>query len=53
MAYLWPSLEQGRRKRGLHPELIALHDTRAPFDLWRTLFTKAQEQIEIPRMQRP
>ncbi|MGC4957944.1 helix-turn-helix domain-containing protein [Actinomadura citrea] len=49
MAYLWPSLEQGRRRRGLHPELIALHDTRAdaPFDLWRTLFTKARERIEI------
>ncbi|GAA1526005.1 hypothetical protein GCM10009678_04250 [Actinomadura kijaniata] len=49
MAYLWPSLEQGRRRRGLHPELIALHDTRAdaPFDLWRTLFTKAHERIEI------
>jgi hypothetical protein len=49
MAYLWPSLEQGRRKRGLHPELVALHDTRsdAPFELWRTLFVQAHERIEI------
>jgi hypothetical protein len=49
MAYLWPSIEQGRRRRGLHPELIALYDTRAdaPFDLWRVLFSEAKERVDI------
>lgn len=48
-AYLWPSLRQGKRPGGPHPELIALHGTRAetPSDLWRALFTKACERIEI------
>ncbi|GAA4223605.1 DUF5919 domain-containing protein [Actinomadura meridiana] len=49
MAYLWPSLGEGKRGRGLHPELIALHATRAdaPLDMWRALFTQARERIEI------
>ncbi|MBA9001846.1 helix-turn-helix domain-containing protein [Thermomonospora cellulosilytica] len=49
MAYLWPSIEQGRRRRGLHPGLVGFHDTRAdaPFELWRTLFEQAGEVIDI------
>src|SRR2546430_2227975 len=48
-ADLWPAIEKGRRRRGLHPELVALYTTRAdaPFELWRTLFNSADEQIDI------
>src|SRR5260370_42079204 len=29
MSYLWPALEQGRRSRGMHPDLVAIYAARA------------------------
>lgn len=49
LAHLWPAIERGRRRRGAHPELVAVHPTRAdaPFDLWRALFEKAEREIGL------
>lgn len=50
VAHLWPALEQGRRRRGgAHPELVAVHPTRteASFELWRAMFTRAEQEIGI------
>ncbi|MQA79972.1 MAG: hypothetical protein GEV10_16060 [Streptosporangiales bacterium] len=49
LSHLWPSIERGRRRRGAHPDLVAVHPTRAdaPFDLWRALFEKAEREIGV------
>ena len=49
MSYLWPALEQGRRSRSMHPDLVAIYATRAdaPLDMWRALFENAHERIGI------
>lgn len=47
MSYLWPALEQGRRQRGMHPDLVAIYASRAeaPVGMWRALFEQAQREI--------
>lgn len=49
MSYLWPALEQGRRQRGMHPDLVAIYASRAeaPLEMWRALFEQARREIGI------
>lgn len=49
MSHLWPTLEQGRRRRGMHPDLLTVYATRAdaPIDIWRTLFQEATSEIAV------
>src|SRR5260370_716319 len=49
MYYLWPALEQGRRSRGMHPDLVAIYAARAdaPLEAWRALFEHAERDIGI------
>jgi ADP-ribose pyrophosphatase YjhB (NUDIX family) len=49
MSYLWPTLEQGRRRRGMHPDLVAIYASRAdaPLEMWHALFEQAEHEIGI------
>lgn len=49
LAYLWPTIEQGRRQQRGNSELIAAYPTRtdAPLAMWRTMFEQAAEHIGI------
>lgn len=49
LSYLWPTLERGRRSRGMHPDLLAVYATRAdaPIDIWRALFERAEREIGV------
>ncbi|WP_327044044.1 helix-turn-helix domain-containing protein [Microbispora sp. NBC_01189] len=49
LAYLWPETEQGRRRRQGTTDLVIAYPTRAtaPFDLWRTMFEQAEQEIGI------
>jgi hypothetical protein len=48
-SYLWPVLEQGRRRRGLHAEIAGIYASRAeaPLELWRAMFEQASRDIGI------
>jgi Domain of unknown function (DUF5919) len=49
LSYLWPALEQGRRRHGMPADLIAIYASRAdaPLEIWRTLFERAERDIGI------
>lgn len=49
LAYLWPEIEQGRRRKRGTSDLVAAYPTRAtaPIDMWRTMFEQAERQIGI------
>jgi hypothetical protein len=49
LAYLWPMIEQGRRQRGMHADLVAIYASRAdaPLGIWRALFEHAGRDIGI------
>jgi Domain of unknown function (DUF5919) len=49
VSYLWPVLEQGRRRRGLHSEIAGVYASRAeaPLEIWRAMFEQADRDIGI------
>jgi transcriptional regulator with XRE-family HTH domain len=49
VAYLWPAIEQGRRRQRGNSELVSAYPTRAtaPLDMWRTVFEQASHDIGI------
>jgi hypothetical protein len=49
LSYLWPVLEQGRRRRGMQADLVAIYASRAdaPLEMWRALFEQAERDIGI------
>jgi hypothetical protein len=49
LSYLWPVIEQGHRRGGMHADLIAIYASRAdaPLEIWRALFEQAERDIGI------
>lgn len=49
MSYLWPDIEQGLRRSGMHPELLAIYASRAdaPLEIWRAIFEQAEREIGV------
>jgi hypothetical protein len=49
LSYLWPVIEHGQRRRGVHADLLGIYASRAdaPFEIWRALFEQAERDIGI------
>lgn len=49
MSYLWPTAGQGRQRRGMHPDLVAVYASRAdtPLEMWRALFEQTEHEISV------